>query len=196
METLLIITHILVSLFLIAIVLLQHGKGADIGATFGGSGQSLFGTEGPVPLLNKITTVSAIIFMGTSISLAYLSSNRSTGSVMSDLPVQEAAAPVKEETPVTIPMPGTEKQVKETEETESVPVTTQEAVVPEPEQTEMESAPAVQQQKQGEAAAEAEPTAPEESVNESVAPETVPAEQQTAPVEQEAETTPEQAEVE
>jgi len=42
---------------------LQHGKGADIGATFGGSSQSVFGTEGPVPLLNKITTFVAIIFM-------------------------------------------------------------------------------------------------------------------------------------
>ncbi|XOF35311.1 MAG: preprotein translocase subunit SecG [Candidatus Electrothrix sp. YB6] len=173
METLLIITHILVSLFLIAIVLLQHGKGADIGATFGGSGQSLFGTEGPVPLLNKITTVSAIIFMGTSISLAYLSANRSTGSVMSELPVQEAAAPAKEETPVTIPMPGTEKQVEEIEKAEPAPVV-----------------------QQSEATTEAEPIAPEDPVNESVEPETVPAEQQTAPVEQETETTPEQGEVE
>ncbi|MBT8329771.1 MAG: preprotein translocase subunit SecG, partial [Desulfofustis sp.] len=46
METLLIIIHVAVCLFLIGIVLLQHGKGADIGATFGGSSQSLFGTEG------------------------------------------------------------------------------------------------------------------------------------------------------
>jgi preprotein translocase subunit SecG len=104
MTTLLIIIHILVSLFLIAIVLLQHGKGADIGATFGGSSQSLFGSEGPLPLLNKITTFSAIVFMGTSISLAYLSANGSTGSVMSELPAQQATAPVNQEVPVTIPM--------------------------------------------------------------------------------------------
>ncbi|MCI5158322.1 MAG: preprotein translocase subunit SecG [Candidatus Electrothrix sp. AUS1_2] len=129
MTTLLIIVHVLVSLFLIVIVLLQHGKGADIGATFGGSGQSVFGTEGPVPLLNKITTFSAIVFMGTSISLAYLSANESTGSIMKDLPAQETTAPVqKEAPPVTIPMPDADSRPVESamevtptvQETESV----------------------------------------------------------------------------
>jgi preprotein translocase subunit SecG len=85
METLLIILHVVVCLFLIAIVLLQHGKGADIGATFGGSSQSLFGTEGPLPLLNKITTAAAVIFMLTSVALAYISSHTGTDSVMSEL---------------------------------------------------------------------------------------------------------------
>lgn len=91
METLLIIVHVVVCLFLIGIVLLQHGKGADIGATFGGSSQSLFGTEGPLPLLNKITTLSAVIFMVTSVALAYISAQNSTGSVMSEA-VQEKPA--------------------------------------------------------------------------------------------------------
>ncbi len=110
MTTLLIIIHVLVALFLIGIVLLQHGKGADVGATFGGSSQSLFGTEGPVPLLNKITTLAAIVFMGTSISLAYISANKSTGTVMSDVPVQQATvpAPAADTGPVTIPMPAAE----------------------------------------------------------------------------------------
>ena len=75
MTTILIVIHVLVSFFLIGIVLLQHGKGADVGATFGGSNQSLFGTEGPLPLLNKITTGAAIVFMGTSVALAYISSS-------------------------------------------------------------------------------------------------------------------------
>ena len=82
MLTLLTIVHVIVCLFLIGIVLLQHGKGADIGASFGGSSQSLFGTEGPLPLLNKITTASAIIFMVTSVTLAYYSSHSGTDSVM------------------------------------------------------------------------------------------------------------------
>jgi preprotein translocase subunit SecG len=110
MTTLLIIIHVFVSLFLIVIVLLQHGKGADIGATFGGSSQSLMGTEGAVPLLNKITTFAAIVFMGTSISLAYLSANQNTGTVMKDVAVKQDAAPAPaaaEKTPVTIPMPET-----------------------------------------------------------------------------------------
>ena len=99
METILIIIHVAVCIFLVAIVLLQHGKGADVGATFGGGGgESLFGSEGPVPLMNKITTAAAVIFMMTSISLAYLSANRSTGSVMSDFaptapPPLERSAP-------------------------------------------------------------------------------------------------------
>ena len=90
METLLIIVHVIVCLFLIGIVLLQHGKGADIGASFGGSSQSLFGTEGPVPLLNKVTTFSAVIFMVTSVALAYISSQNGSGSVMTDLTTGQA----------------------------------------------------------------------------------------------------------
>jgi len=105
MTTLLIIVHVLVCVFLIAIVLLQHGKGADIGATFGGSSQSLFGTEGPIPLLNKITTLAAIIFMGTSITLAYISSNKSTGTVMEDVQIQVPVQPPVPTEPVTIPAP-------------------------------------------------------------------------------------------
>ena len=95
MDTLLTIVHIVVCLFLVGIVLLQHGKGADIGATFGGSSQSLFGTEGPLPLLNKITTAVAIIFMLTSVTLAYISSQSSSSSVMSEISVSQPAAKVE-----------------------------------------------------------------------------------------------------
>jgi preprotein translocase subunit SecG len=91
MDTLLTIVHVLVCLFLVGIVLLQHGKGADIGATFGGSSQSLFGTEGPLPLLNKITTAAAIIFMLTSVTLAYISTQTSSSSVMSEISVSQPA---------------------------------------------------------------------------------------------------------
>jgi preprotein translocase subunit SecG len=105
METLLIIVHIAVCLFLIGIVLLQHGKGADIGATFGGSSQSLFGSEGPLPLLNKITTFVAVVFMVTSISLAYISAHRGSGSVMSVLSSDQPAAvePAKQEAELVVP---------------------------------------------------------------------------------------------
>lgn len=108
MTTILIVVHVIVCLFLICIVLLQHGKGADVGASFGGSNQSLFGTEGPLPLLNKITTFAAIVFMGTSITLAYLSVNKSTGSVMSDLKVQEQTTPVQ-----PAPLPATQPAAPE-----------------------------------------------------------------------------------
>jgi len=85
MLTLLTVIHVIVCLFLIIVVLLQHGKGADIGATFGGSSQTLFGSEGPLPLLNKITTAAAIVFMCTSMGLAYYATHAGTDSVMKGL---------------------------------------------------------------------------------------------------------------
>ena len=93
MQTLLIIIHVLVCLFLIVIVLLQHGKGADMGASFGGSSQTVFGTEGPLPLLNKITTGAAIVFMVTSVLLAYISSNTGNGTVMQEVQTPAQSAP-------------------------------------------------------------------------------------------------------
>ena len=110
MVTILTIIHILVCVFLVSIVLLQHGKGADIGATFGGGGESLFGTEGPVPIMNKITTGVAVLFMVTSISLAYISAHSTTSSVMGgySMPASvEQAAPIAEPLPEKIPMPAT-----------------------------------------------------------------------------------------
>jgi preprotein translocase subunit SecG len=164
MTTLLIIIHVIVCFFLIAIVLLQHGKGADAGATFGGgSSQTLFGSEGPLPLLNKITTFSAIVFMATSVTLAYFSAHKSTGSVMSGLPAKEAAAPEKKEAPVTIPMPTEQPAAAEkTEEkpAETVPAQTAPA---EPAQTTAEPSVVVPQQEQAAPPAEektAEPAAP------------------------------------
>ena len=88
MITLLTVVHILVCLFLVGIVLLQQGKGADMGATFGGgSNQTVFGADGPMPILSKVTTASAVIFMVTSLALAYISANDSTSSVMKQISV-------------------------------------------------------------------------------------------------------------
>jgi preprotein translocase subunit SecG len=117
MDTLLLIVHILVCFFLIVIVLLQQGKGADIGATFGGSSQSLFGTEGPMPLLNKITTAAAITFMVTSLSLAYLSAQDSHATVMKGVVTEK----VKDSTPfvekkVAQPAPNAVKSSDATQE--------------------------------------------------------------------------------
>ena len=98
MLTLLTVVHVIVCLFLIIVVLLQHGKGADIGATFGGSSQTLFGSEGPLPLLNKITTAAAIVFMCTSMGLAYYATHAGTESVMKGL--TQPAAQTKTVKPV------------------------------------------------------------------------------------------------
>ena len=112
MVTIVTFVHILVCFFLVGIVLLQHGKGADVGATFGGAGNTVFGTEGPVPLLNKVTTGVAIIFMLTSITLAYFSANTGTGSVMeSVVPPITSTLPIEqplESGPVKVLMPSEE----------------------------------------------------------------------------------------
>lgn len=115
METLLIIVHVMVCLFLIGIVLLQHGKGADIGATFGGSSQSLFGTEGPVPLLNKVTTFSAVVFMVTSVALAYLSTQSGSGSVMTEMSKEQAAQEQTQAVEPKLIVPAEQEETKTSE---------------------------------------------------------------------------------
>ena len=104
MSILLIIIHIIVSIALIMIVLLQTGKGADMGAAFGGgSSQTLFGSTGASTFLSKATTAAAIIFMVTSLGLAYLSSHRTEESVVTGTP-----APVESQTaPGTAAPPAT-----------------------------------------------------------------------------------------
>ncbi len=96
------IIHILVCLLLILIVLLQTGKGADIGAAFGGgSSQTLFGSAGPGGFLTKITTGVAIIFMITSIGLAYIYSHRAGVSAVREAPpVRTTPAPTAPPPPV------------------------------------------------------------------------------------------------
>jgi len=70
--------HVLLCLFLILIILLQPGKGGDVGAAIGGGGGSgsVFGPRGPANLLQRATTIVAVMFMGTSITLAYYSSQK------------------------------------------------------------------------------------------------------------------------
>jgi preprotein translocase subunit SecG len=87
MTTFLTILHVLVCLFLIAVVLLQRGKGAEIGAVFGGGGSStVFGSRGAGSFLTKLTTAAAIVFMITSLSLAYLWTVSSGDRLFTDEP--------------------------------------------------------------------------------------------------------------
>jgi preprotein translocase subunit SecG len=88
MTVLLVILHVFVCIALIMIVLLQTGKGADIGAAFGGgSSQTLFGSSGASTFLTKATTIAAVVFMLTSLILAYRSSRTTGDSIMSEVPV-------------------------------------------------------------------------------------------------------------
>ncbi|MGC8926481.1 MAG: preprotein translocase subunit SecG [Myxococcota bacterium] len=74
MVTLITIVHVLVGIFLILVVLLQGGKGAGLGAAFGGSSQTVFGASGATSFLAKMTAIAAALFVITSISLSYFSS--------------------------------------------------------------------------------------------------------------------------
>jgi preprotein translocase subunit SecG len=83
------VLHILVCVALILIVLLQAGKGAEMGAAFGGASQTIFGSSGAMGFLTKLTTVAAIIFMITSLVLAFASTRRAS-SLMGERPAQTA----------------------------------------------------------------------------------------------------------
>lgn len=104
------IVHLIMCFVLILIVLLQTGKGAQMGSAFGsGASQTLFGTRGATTFLGKLTTVAAIIFMLTSLSLAMLSSRKSASSIVREettkAPVTQPASPPadKQPTPPTAP---------------------------------------------------------------------------------------------
>jgi preprotein translocase subunit SecG len=87
MTTLLLIVHVIVCLMLIAIVLLQSGKGAEMGAAFGGSSQTIFGSRGAATFLSKITTGAAVVFMITSLTLAVVTAKGK--SVVKKTPITE-----------------------------------------------------------------------------------------------------------
>ena len=111
---LVVILHVLVCFMIIAVVLLQAGKGADIGSAFGGTGsQAVFGSMGTPTLLGKVTAGVAIVFMLTSFWLASHGGKRGT----TIMPATESSAPAAPSTPdpaaapgpVTVPAPAGQK---------------------------------------------------------------------------------------
>ena len=106
--TLLFVIHVLVCTFLVAVILIQPGK-ADGGIGFGSaSSQSIFGSKGAGNFLTKITTVVAIVFMATSIGLAYVSTHRTGSSIIKETRPKKAApvlppTPVEKGTPIAPP---------------------------------------------------------------------------------------------
>jgi preprotein translocase subunit SecG len=101
------IIHILACVGLILVVLLQAGKGASMGAAFGGSSQTVFGSSGATTFLAKMTTVVAVLFMITSLTLAYLSASNGPSSVMEQPPAasESQPAPAKSDAQPTAPAP-------------------------------------------------------------------------------------------
>ncbi|WP_447970723.1 preprotein translocase subunit SecG [Nitrospira sp. M1] len=126
MYTLTVVIHLIVCFLMIAAILLQAGKGAEIGAAFGGSSQTVFGSRGPGTFLSKVTVGAAIIFMLSSLSLALLSKQENTASSVIDL-----STPAKNDT--------SEKEVESTPaastevDTEPAPASSESTTEPSPE---------------------------------------------------------------
>lgn len=102
------ILHVIVSIGLILVVLLQTGKGAEMGAVFGGSSSTIFGSSGAGNFLTRLTTGMAIVFMITSLMLGYFSGRHSSTSVF-DTRSESAPArqpqPAPGAAPQTLPAP-------------------------------------------------------------------------------------------
>ena len=116
MHTLIIILHIVICIALILVVLLQAGKGANMGAVFGGSSQTIFGSSGPGTFLGKMTTAIAVIFMLTSLGLSYLSVQKGSALMKGSVgrPAAERSLPAAPPVPIAaapIPAPAAKQPV-------------------------------------------------------------------------------------
>ncbi|MCD8568434.1 MAG: preprotein translocase subunit SecG [Geovibrio sp.] len=106
MYTYLLVFHIFVCMLLIIAVLLQSGKGSELSAALGGGSGSLFGPGAPANIMNKITSVIAITFMITSLGLAVMSKERSSGSITDRIPqpLQQTAPMAPSDAAPQVPM--------------------------------------------------------------------------------------------
>jgi len=169
MNILVVLIHLIACIALIAIVLLQTGKGAEMGAAFGGASQTLFGGTGGSSFMSKLTTGAAVVFMITCLLLSYMyrPGVRGGRSVMTDIPVEEPQAqppvqqmpevpearPVQPEASTQVPPPSDASQ-KSMEAPQQAPAETpkqpevQEQAKPQPEPDTKARPPAAREQPQ------------------------------------------------
>ena len=115
MENIITVVHVLAAASLIGLILIQHGKGADMGAAFGsGASGSLFGVSGSSNFLSRATSLSVIVFFATSLTLAYIASHWSGASSVIQLPTTAAETTSTE-------MPASEALGAESVPTETLP---------------------------------------------------------------------------
>lgn len=106
METIVLVVHVLAAAGVIALVLLQHGKGADMGAAFGsGTSGSLFGSSGSANFLSRATAMFVTVFFITSLILAYMSGHRSDSGSVIKVPVKTEVVPASPAVPQSKPVP-------------------------------------------------------------------------------------------
>ena len=95
------ILHVIVSIGLILVVLLQTGKGAEVGAVFGGSSSTIFGSSGAGNFLTRLTTGMAIVFMITSLTLGYFAGKKPTSTIFdTQTPPAAPVSPPQQSAPV------------------------------------------------------------------------------------------------
>lgn len=117
------VIHVLVSIGLILVVLLQTGKGAEVGAVFGGSSSTIFGSSGAGNFLTRLTTAMAIVFMMTSLTLGYFAGRRPSSTIFDNrtapteqrgasqpVPAQKSEKPAANPAPAPAAPPTTESQ--------------------------------------------------------------------------------------
>jgi len=97
MYTIVLAIHLFVCFLLIVAVLMQSGKGSSLGSAFGGGTSDVFGPGTPANIMNKVTTVIAILFMVTSLTLAVLSTQKTTNSVIENFQQPAKTAPVQQQ---------------------------------------------------------------------------------------------------
>ena len=132
MQQVVLIGHTLIAILIIVLVLLQRGKGADAGAGFGaGASGTVFGARGSSSFFSRATGILAAAFFVSSLTLAYLSSQRTTGpaSLLDDAPAveQEAEAVPLEEDEVMVPLPGSAAEEPADEDVGALPSLDEEA---------------------------------------------------------------------
>ena len=152
------IAHIFACFFMVIVVLLQTGKGADVGAVFGGSSQTVFGSSGAGNFLTKMTTGIAILFMCTSLFLSYGAAQKTTESLFDS--VTPASPPAQTEQPQAASESESSPQSGVSEETGSSPQQTADPVKPQaaaPADTQQTTQPATE-------ASTADETAPSKTV--------------------------------
>jgi preprotein translocase subunit SecG len=117
MQTLVLVLHVLAAATIIVLILLQHGKGADMGAAFGsGSAGSLFGSAGAANFMSRTTAVLAAVFFATSLALAYFGAPAQTGGVTESLAVPAGRIDSQPAAPASsAPAPAAGSQGKSTE---------------------------------------------------------------------------------
>ena len=118
MYTFMVVVQVIVAISLIALVLLQHGKGADAGAAFGsGASGTVFGSRGSANFLSRATAWLAVVFFSVSLALAYFVNNRLTGqgSVVDALPAEPAAVAPAVVVPEVAPTPAAESPAPESQ---------------------------------------------------------------------------------